>query len=150
MVLEQLGRQLDNAIRKILRLPIVDKDAINAQSPLTGTEIPRGGCVDLLVSLGPRPKAYKMPGLKGESLAGALLLIEKSNLVHGDVQSQFFEGKPRRRIVAQEPLAGYRVTEQSSVNLVVNRRKSDTSDDRLPGMKTDGGSVAQGTLQIRN
>jgi len=29
MVLEQLGRQLDNAIRKIRRLPIVDKDAIN-------------------------------------------------------------------------------------------------------------------------
>lgn len=30
MVLEQLGRQLDNALRKIRRLPQVDKDAINA------------------------------------------------------------------------------------------------------------------------
>ncbi|MFX1344002.1 MAG: signal recognition particle receptor subunit alpha [Promethearchaeota archaeon] len=30
MVLEKLGRQLDNAIRRIRRLPIVDKDAINA------------------------------------------------------------------------------------------------------------------------
>ena len=30
MVLEQLGRQLDNALRKIRRLPKVDKDAINA------------------------------------------------------------------------------------------------------------------------
>lgn len=30
MVLEQLGRQLDNAIRKIRRLPKIDKDAINA------------------------------------------------------------------------------------------------------------------------
>ncbi len=30
MVLSQLGRSLDNAIRKIRRLPIVDKDAINA------------------------------------------------------------------------------------------------------------------------
>ncbi|MFX1454806.1 MAG: signal recognition particle receptor subunit alpha [Promethearchaeota archaeon] len=30
MVLEKLGRSLDNAIRKIRRLPIVDKDAINA------------------------------------------------------------------------------------------------------------------------
>ncbi|MFX1425233.1 MAG: signal recognition particle receptor subunit alpha [Promethearchaeota archaeon] len=30
MVLEQLGRQLDNAIRRIRRLPLVDKDAINA------------------------------------------------------------------------------------------------------------------------
>ncbi len=29
MVLEKLGRSLDNAIRKIRRLPIVDKDAIN-------------------------------------------------------------------------------------------------------------------------
>lgn len=117
---------------------IVDKDAIIAQAPLPGTEVPRGGCVDLLVSLGPRPKAYKMPDLKGRSLAGALLLIEKSNLVHGDIQSQFFEGKPKRRIVAQEPLAGYRVTEQSLVDLVVNRKKSGPSEDSLPGMKTDG------------
>jgi signal recognition particle subunit SRP54 len=30
MVLEKLGRQLDNAIRRIRRLPIVDKDAIDA------------------------------------------------------------------------------------------------------------------------
>jgi len=30
MVLEKLGRQLDSAIRRIRRLPIVDKDAINA------------------------------------------------------------------------------------------------------------------------
>ncbi len=30
MVLSQLGRSLDNAIRKIRRLPIIDKDAINA------------------------------------------------------------------------------------------------------------------------
>ncbi|MFX0105802.1 MAG: signal recognition particle receptor subunit alpha [Candidatus Hodarchaeota archaeon] len=30
MVLEKLGRSLDNAIRKIRRLPVVDKDAINA------------------------------------------------------------------------------------------------------------------------
>ncbi|MFX0057015.1 MAG: signal recognition particle receptor subunit alpha [Candidatus Hodarchaeota archaeon] len=30
MVLEQLGRQLDNALRRIRRLPQVDKDAINA------------------------------------------------------------------------------------------------------------------------
>ncbi|MHA2007965.1 MAG: signal recognition particle receptor subunit alpha [Promethearchaeota archaeon] len=30
MVLEKLGRSLDNAIRKIRRLPIVDKDAVNA------------------------------------------------------------------------------------------------------------------------
>ena len=30
MVLEKLGRSLDSAIRKIRRLPIVDKDAVNA------------------------------------------------------------------------------------------------------------------------
>ena len=30
MVLEKLGRQLDSAIRRIRRLPMVNKDAINA------------------------------------------------------------------------------------------------------------------------
>ena len=30
MVLENLGRSLDNAIRKVKRLPKIDKDAINA------------------------------------------------------------------------------------------------------------------------
>ena len=30
MVLEKLGRSLDSAIRKIRRLPMIDKDAINA------------------------------------------------------------------------------------------------------------------------
>ncbi len=99
----------------------VEKDHIIVQVPQAGSMITRGAPVDLLVSMGPRPVEYKTPELSGLSLDEALLKIEKTNLAVGDIRSQFDKHKPRNFIIHQEPPAGYRISQNSPVNLIVNR-----------------------------
>ncbi len=100
----------------------IEKEAIIAQYPIAGFIVERGKCINLLVSMGPRPRSYKMPDLNRLSLNDAIDLIEKFNLVLGQIQSQFFENKPKNTIISQEPPAGYRIDEGNPVNLVINRK----------------------------
>jgi len=104
----------------------VEKDHIIVQVPSAGTMITRGISVDLLVSMGSRPVAYKMPELAGLSLDKAVLMIEKTNLAVGEIRSHYDKHKPRNIIVQQEPLAGYRIRENSPVSLVINRHPGKT------------------------
>ncbi|MGB5748937.1 MAG: PASTA domain-containing protein [Desulfobacterales bacterium] len=107
----------------------IEHDHIIAQVPAAGAVIPRGASVDLLVSMGPRAIELKMPDLSGLSLDEAVSRVEKSNLAVGAIQSQFDQQKPRNIIIRQEPLAGYRVIENSPVHLIINRP---------PGKSTNG------------
>lgn len=100
---------------------ISEKDYIIAQVPSPGVQIARDGCVNLLLSLGNRPRAYKMPVLNGMTLENAIRLIEKSNLVLGEIKYLVFEDKPKDTITDQDPLAGSLVLEGRLVNLVLNR-----------------------------
>jgi serine/threonine-protein kinase len=104
----------------------VEKDHIIVQVPSAGTMITRGASVDLLVSMGSRPVAYKMPEIAGLSLDKAVLTIEKTNLTVGEIKSHFDKHKPRNIVIRQEPPAGYRVGENSPVSLVINRHPGKT------------------------
>ena len=99
----------------------IEKDRIMAQVPAAGVMITRGAAVDLLVSVGPRSAELMMPDLAGLSVDEAVFRVEKSNLALGAIQSQFNKQKPRNMVIRQEPLAGYRVIENSPVHLVINR-----------------------------
>ena len=70
-----------------------------------------------------------MPELSGLSLDEALIRIENTNLTLGDIRSQFDKHKPLNFIIQQEPAAGYRISQSSPVNLIINR---------LAGSKTGG------------
>ena len=101
--------------------PAIAKDQIMAQVPAPGVMITRGASVDILVSLGARVAELKMPDLSGLTLDEAVFKVEKANLAVGAIQSQFIKQKPRNIVIRQEPLAGYRVLENSPVHLVINR-----------------------------
>jgi serine/threonine-protein kinase len=111
----------------------IENDRIISQSPLPGATVQRGDCVNLLISSGQRPMAYKMPELAGLSIEDAVLLIEKFDLPLGEIKSVIYENKPRNTVVSQEPLAGYRVNEGIRVNLVINRRPPKKDQEYLPG-----------------
>jgi beta-lactam-binding protein with PASTA domain len=111
----------------------IKKDSIIAQVPSAGTMITRNECINLLVSLGIRPKAYKMPDLEGRSLGSAIPLIESSNLILGKIASVFYKDKPLNTIIAQEPLSGYLVTEGGTVDLVINRKPGRKGHGYLEG-----------------
>lgn len=114
---------------------VIQKDEVIAQSPSPGLIVKHGECVNLLVSAGPRPEAYKMPDLEGLSPDDVMLLLEDMNLVQGEIRSVFYVSKPRNVILEQEPLFGHRVTEGTLVNLVINRRPGSKED--LHGEKGD-------------
>ena len=116
----------------------VKKNSIIAQIPSAGTMITRNECVNLLVSIGIRPQAYKMPDLEGRSLDGAIPLIESSNLILGKIKSVFYKDQPLNTIISQEPLSGYFVTEGGAVDLVINRKPGQKNHGYLAG--SPGGS----------
>jgi len=111
----------------------IKKDEIIAQVPSSGALITRGGCVNLLVSLGIRPQAYKMPDLIGLSLEEAIPLVERTNLVLEEIKSLFYEDKPQNTIVRQDPLPGHRVLAGSVASLIVNRKAGRKGQTYLPG-----------------
>ena len=99
----------------------IPKDHVILQSPPAGTSISRGAPVDLLASLGPRPIDFQMPDLAGVSLDQALLEIERTHLVLGSIESRVEKNLPRNSVIGQEPPAGYRISQRSPINLIVNR-----------------------------
>ena len=107
----------------------IEKDHIMAQVPAAGVMITRGATVDLLVSKGPMATELKMPDLSGLSLDEAVFRVERNNLAVGAIRSQFNKQMARNIVIRQEPLAGYRVIENSPVHLVINRP---------PGKSTNG------------
>jgi len=117
----------------------IKKDSIIAQVPTRGTMVTRGECVNLLVSMGIRPKKYEMPDIRGHLLDDAIPLIENHNLILGRITSVFYKDKPLNSIVAQDPLSGYSVTEGSTVDLVVNREPVKKGSRYLQG--SQGGSL---------
>jgi serine/threonine-protein kinase len=114
----------------------VEKDHIIAQVPSQGTMISRGGCVDLLISMGVQSKAFKMPDLIGLTLEDALQSIEKVKLVIGEIKSSHHKNKPRNIIVKQAPTSGHRVIAASPVSLLINRESKKERPDRPYGQYT--------------
>ena len=111
------------------------KDEIIAQMPPAGTTASRGDCVNLLVSLGIRPRAYKMPELRGLSIDEALLLMERDHLTLGKITAVFHENQPLDTIWDQEPLHGYRVTEETTVNIVLNRKPGRNAQEYIQAVE---------------
>jgi beta-lactam-binding protein with PASTA domain len=114
----------------------VEKDHVIAQVPAQGAMISRGECVDVLVSMGARPKAFKMPDLIGLTLEDALQSIEKVELVIGEIKSAFQKNKPRNSIVKQSPIPGDRVIALSPVSLLINREPQKQRPGQLHGQAT--------------
>ena len=111
----------------------VEKDHIIAQVPPQGTMVSRGECVDVLVSMGARPRAFKMPDLIGLSLEDALQSIEKAELVLGEITSAYQKNRPRNSIVKHSPPPGDRVIAFSPVSLLINRDPQKERPDPLSG-----------------
>ena len=111
----------------------MEKDHIIAQVPVAGTVIPRGTCINLLVSKGTQPLAFKMPDLSGLTLEDALQAIEKANLIIGELKSAYQKSTPRNIIVEQEPVSGQRITIGSPVSLLINREPRKAGSGKLFG-----------------
>lgn len=110
------------------------KGEIAAQSPQTGSAVSRETSVDLLVSLGGRPRAMKMPDLNGMTVEEAVAVIENIGLIPGKRTFRPDDAKSKNTVIAQNPLFGYRAIAGTAVDLVINRKPGNGSGT---GEKTD-------------
>jgi serine/threonine-protein kinase len=119
LVLAQNGLQLGG----ICRIPTSQypRGTIIAQKPEFLQEIERGQAVDFLISNGSKAVAVAMPELLERSVGQALKMLDGLNLVPSEVKEIHQPDQPLNTIVAQQPLAGYRVDGDSSIVLTINR-----------------------------
>ena len=114
------------------------KEEIMAHDPPPGIMLKRGTRVNLLQSLGPRPHVYKMSDLKGQSINDAILSIERSELLLGQINTTVNTNMAPDIVVKQEPVPGHQVQAGQAVNLVINKKAGSTG--RPSGF--NGGAVA--------
>ena len=116
----------------------LDPDFITAQMPPSGQIIRRGSCVDMLISMGLRPRALIMPDFKGLFYEEALLRAEQSSLLLGPIETRFVDRQPQNIILEQNPPAGYRITAGSKVAVVVNQSLPLGEDTESAGFISKG------------
>jgi eukaryotic-like serine/threonine-protein kinase len=100
------------------------RDGIIAQFPSAGRIIERKDCLDLLVSLGPRPPVISMPALTALPLDEAILALEQQGLSMGSITTEFSHKAPENTVVGQTPGAGHRTARGTVVHLVVQRSRT--------------------------
>jgi len=102
----------------------VERGRVIGSDPEQGAVLPAGSGVQILVSLGPRPRELVMPSLVGRSPEEARAIAEDLGLTVRAVKYE--RGRSRGRllgevVVVQDPVAGSRVTEGEGVVLRVGR-----------------------------
>jgi beta-lactam-binding protein with PASTA domain len=95
------------------------KGALLEQHPEAGSRVPRGTEVHVKVSNGPGQRGTKVPGVVGEHIEQARLIIEKYQLQVGSVRAVESSEK-RGTVLKQDPGAGELVPVRSEVHLVVS------------------------------
>jgi serine/threonine-protein kinase len=101
----------------------VPRDTVIAQDPPAGTPLDKGGTLNILVSGGKRPERFAMPDLIGKRAEEAIRIVDSLGLQHRLVYKAAGTPSPSavRTVVSQKPPAGYPVTIEASVELVVSK-----------------------------
>lgn len=93
------------------------KGLVIAQSPPPSELVGRGSKTDLLISLGPKPKAYLMPDLTGQSVEEVMKLLKPYNIKINKIVQKPVVGTEQEMVVYQEPAVGTRLEEGQEVVL---------------------------------
>lgn len=100
-------------------LPGWPDDIVIQQDPAPGTTVVTSPHINLLVSLGPRPAAYVMPGLGGLLLGEAEAKLAPAGLKVSKLTLTPAPGAARGSIVGQTPAPGSRVDAGATIELQV-------------------------------
>jgi serine/threonine-protein kinase len=95
------------------------EDTVLAQSPPSGRQVERETPVSLLLSLGPRPREYRLPDLVGLPLERASKVLEAMGISVGNITTKVDLTKPQGMVLDQDPRPGSLIAQGSSVSLVM-------------------------------
>lgn len=97
-----------------------EEEVVLGQAPFPNEQVERETPVDMLVSLGPRPREFRLPNLIGRPLERANRLLDSMGLVVGDITTKLDLSRPQGTILDQDPQPGSFVAEASSISLVMS------------------------------
>lgn len=98
----------------------VDRDLIIAQYPQFGSPLEKGGTIGVLVSSGKKPDLLVMPKLLGKKAEEALRIVDRLELQHRIITRAGSAGT-ERTVLSQKPSAGYPVSADATVDIVVSK-----------------------------
>lgn len=93
-------------------------ETVAATSPGAGIEIAEGGAVDILITVGGRPREYIMPDLTGQDLMFVRNKLEQKGFRIGSVRYESHQGAYPNTIIGQTPRPGLQVREGDAIELV--------------------------------
>jgi len=100
----------------------IERGRVVGTMPRSGSILPAGSGISMVVSLGPRPVGLVMPSLTGRTPEEARLIAEELGLVVRSVRyGRDRHGVLRDVVIVQEPVAGSRVVEGDGVTLRVGK-----------------------------
>ncbi len=88
-------------------------------------QVDRDTPVDMLLSLGPRLREYRLPNLLGLPLEKASRVLEAMGLSVGDITTKLDPSRPHGIIFDQDPRPGSLMREGSSVSLVISMTRDE-------------------------
>lgn len=117
--------------------PGKEKGIILAQFPIAGTDVKEGRVIKFVISLG--QKNIMIPDLSGLSVRQAMLNLETSGLILGEIAWAFSDTLPEKVVVFSYPNAGVKIPMGTTVNLMVNRGRASnfTYMPKVLGMTLD-------------
>lgn len=96
------------------------ENEIIAQAPPAGAPGVRNSKIDLLVSLGPRKRVYRMPKLTGRSIDETRNALNTLGLELGELDTRIDPTLPQGQVLEQKPEPGTRIVEGDEVSLVMS------------------------------
>ena len=121
IVLERAGFVIGN----VTRAPSLRgyPEEVLSTEPLPGTEVVKGGPINILVNAGPRPARVLLPDLKDEPYLTVKMRLERLGLFvrQTSVDDDFVP--VRSRVVMHDPPAGYIVSRGDTITLIISSVK---------------------------
>ncbi len=102
----------------------VEREIVIAQNPQAGSPIETGGAIDILVSAGKRQGLLVMPKLIGKRPDEALRIVERLQLQYRVIRRAAgagTTGENERFVIGQKPGAGYPVSADATVDIVIGK-----------------------------
>ena len=102
--------------------PGKERGLILNQFPIEGTKVKSGRTIKFIVSAG--QKMVPIPNMAGKSVRQAMLDLETSGLILGEIAWAFSDTLPERVVVFSYPAVEAEIPMGSPVNLMVNRGRA--------------------------
>jgi serine/threonine-protein kinase len=104
------------------------KNTVLDQNPAAGQYLAQSSRVDLLVSLGPRPVRWVMPGLKGMEFGEASRILKFLKLNLQTLRRTTDDSLAPNTVVEQRPTSGERVESGQAASLLVTQSPNDAQN----------------------